>query len=39
VLRHGDQLLVVTPQSVRDRTEKRLHAVSRGGRLADWSDT
>jgi cell volume regulation protein A len=37
VLRHGDQLLVVAPSAVRDRTEKRLHAVSRGGRLADWS--
>ena len=36
VLRHGDQLLVVTPQAVRDDTEKRLQAVSRGGRLAGW---
>ena len=36
VLRHGDQLLVVTPSAVRDATEKRLYAVSRGGRLADW---
>jgi potassium/hydrogen antiporter len=39
VLRHGDQLLVVTPQAVRDQTESRLHAVSRGGRLAGWSET
>ena len=38
VLRHGDRLLVVTPSAVRDATEKRLHAVSRGGRLADWTD-
>ena len=38
VLRHGDQLLVVAPSAVRDRTERRLHAVSRGGRLAEWSD-
>jgi cell volume regulation protein A len=37
VLRHGDQLLVVAPSAVRERTESRLHAVSRGGRLADWS--
>jgi potassium/hydrogen antiporter len=36
VLRHGDQLLVVAPSAVRERTETRLHAVSRGGRLADW---
>jgi len=36
VLRHGDQLLVVAPSSVRETTERRLHAVSRGGRLADW---
>ncbi len=39
VLRHGDQLLIVTPSAVREATEKRLYAVSRGGRLADWSDT
>jgi cell volume regulation protein A len=36
VLRHGDQLLVVAPSSVRERTEKRLRDVSRAGRLADW---
>jgi cell volume regulation protein A len=35
-LRHGDELLVVVPSSVRDRTESRLHAVSVGGRLAMW---
>ena len=38
VLRHGDQLLVVAPAAVRAATEKRLYAVSRAGRLADWSD-
>ncbi len=38
VLRHGDQLLVVTPSSVRVAAERRLYQVSRGGRLAEWSD-
>jgi cell volume regulation protein A len=38
VLRHGDQLLVVVPSAVRDRTESRLHAVSVGGRLAVWGN-
>ncbi len=36
VLRRGDDLLVVTPRRLRVRTEDRLRAVSRGGRLADW---
>ena len=36
VLRHGDQLLVVAPSSVRATTEDRLQAVSRDGRLAGW---
>jgi cell volume regulation protein A len=36
VLRRGDDLLVVTPRKVRDETEERLRAVSRGGRLAHW---
>lgn len=36
-LRRGDQLLVVTPATLRGAVEKRLHAVSRGGRLAGWS--
>ena len=36
VLRHGDQMLVVAPSSVRALAENRLRAVSRGGRLADW---
>ena len=35
-LRHGDDLLVVTPRKVRERTEARLRQVSRGGRLAQW---
>ncbi|HMM95009.1 MAG: potassium/proton antiporter [Micrococcales bacterium] len=38
VLRHGDQLLVVTPSAVRKDVEKRLYQVSRGGRLAEWSE-
>ncbi|MCW2792216.1 MAG: potassium/proton antiporter, family, partial [Nocardioides sp.] len=36
VLRHGDDLLVVTPRRLRDRTEQRLRQVSDGGRLAQW---
>jgi len=36
VLRHGDELLVVTPRKLRDRTEQRLRSVSLGGRLAQW---
>jgi cell volume regulation protein A len=36
VLRHGDELLVVTPRKVREKTEDRLRAVSLGGRLAHW---
>jgi cell volume regulation protein A len=36
-LRRGDRFLVVTTAQVRDRTERRIRAVSRGGRLADWS--
>jgi cell volume regulation protein A len=36
VLRHGDEMLVVTPRKARERTEHRLQAVSRRGRLADW---
>jgi cell volume regulation protein A len=38
VLRHGDDLLVVTPRRARVATEDRLRAVSRRGRLADWLD-
>jgi cell volume regulation protein A len=36
VLRHGDELLVVTPRRIREKTEQRLRAVSLGGRLAQW---
>ncbi len=36
VLRHGDDLLVVTPRKVRTATEERLREVSAGGRLAHW---
>jgi len=36
-LRHGDDLLVVTPHRLRETTERRLRAVSRQGRLAWWS--
>jgi cell volume regulation protein A len=35
-LRTGDELLIVTTRRVRDATERRLRAVSRGGRLASW---
>jgi cell volume regulation protein A len=38
VLKQGDDLLVVTPRKLRERTEDRLRAVSRRGRLADWLD-
>jgi potassium/hydrogen antiporter len=36
VLRHGDDLLVVTPRKQRLATEARLRQVSSGGRLAQW---
>jgi potassium/hydrogen antiporter len=36
VLQQGDDLLVVTTDDVRDRTERRLRAVARGGKLAGW---
>jgi cell volume regulation protein A len=36
VLKHGDDLLVVTPRKLRDATERRLRQVSAGGRLAQW---
>ncbi len=38
VLRHGDELLVVTPRRVREQTERRLRQVSLRGRLAQWLD-
>ncbi|WP_310528142.1 potassium/proton antiporter [Nocardioides sp.] len=36
VLRHGDDLIVVTPRKAREATEERLRQVSSGGRLAQW---
>ncbi|WP_244900363.1 potassium/proton antiporter [Streptomyces nanshensis] len=36
MLRHGDELLVVATDPVRDATENRLLAVGRGGKLAGW---
>lgn len=36
VLRHGDELLIVTTGGVRDAAERRLRAVSRRGKLAGW---
>jgi cell volume regulation protein A len=36
VLRHGDDLLVVTPRRLRESTEERLREVSAHGRLARW---
>ena len=36
VLRHGDDLIVVTPRRLRDKTEERLRQVSEHGRLAQW---
>jgi cell volume regulation protein A len=36
VLKHGDDLLVVTPRRQRERTEERLRQVSARGRLAQW---
>ena len=36
VLKHGDDLLVVTPRRSRQKTEARLRQVSAGGRLAQW---
>ncbi|MGW2208025.1 potassium/proton antiporter [Streptomyces sp. NPDC001781] len=39
VLRHGDELLVVATDPVRDQAERRLRAVTQGGKLADWLGT
>ena len=36
VLRTGDRLLIVVPAAARVRTERRLRAVSRAGKLAHW---
>ena len=37
-LQVGDDLILVATESVRREVERRLQAVSRGGRLADWVD-
>ncbi|WP_037580005.1 potassium/proton antiporter [Phaeacidiphilus oryzae] len=39
VLSPGDELLVVATDEVRDRAERRLRAVDRGGKLAGWLGT
>ncbi|GGX83091.1 K+/H+ antiporter [Streptomyces minutiscleroticus] len=39
VLRHGDELLVVATDPVRDAAERRLRAVAHGGKLAGWLGT
>lgn len=36
VLKHGDQLLIVTTTAVRRAAEERVRAVDQGGRLAGW---
>jgi cell volume regulation protein A len=36
VLLSGDRLLIVVPAGLRERTERRLRAVSRAGKLAGW---
>ncbi len=38
VLHHGDELLIVTPRKLREKTEQRLRQVSLRGRLAQWLD-
>ncbi|QNP67379.1 potassium/proton antiporter [Streptomyces genisteinicus] len=38
-LRHGDELLVVATDPVRDEAERRLRAVAQGGKLAYWLGT
>jgi cell volume regulation protein A len=37
VLKHHDQLLVVSTQTVREKAEQRIKAVDSGGRLAGWA--
>lgn len=37
-LRHGDSVLVVTTPTVREKVDRRLRAVSEGGRLAGWGE-
>lgn len=35
-LQEGDEILIVTTADVRERTERRMRAVSRAGKLAGW---
>ncbi len=35
-IRVGDELLIVTPNAQRERTEERLRSLGQGGRLARW---
>ena len=35
-IRTSDRLMIVATEEVRDQTERRLRAVSKGGRLANW---
>ncbi|MEU5363381.1 potassium/proton antiporter [Streptomyces sp. NPDC005925] len=39
VLERGDELLVVATDAVRDTAERRLRAISHGGKLAGWLGT
>lgn len=36
MLRHGDDLIIVTSETVRDAAEDRLRTVSEGGKLSSW---
>jgi cell volume regulation protein A len=38
-IRHGDQILIVTAEDVRQSVEDRLLSVNESGRLARWVDT
>lgn len=37
VFKRGDDVLFVTPRRQREKTEKRIHAISKRGRLATWA--
>lgn len=37
-LKTGDELLIVAPSHMREKTERRLRALGRGGRLAGWRE-
>jgi potassium/hydrogen antiporter len=36
MLRHGDDIIVVTAERVRDAAEERLRVISQGGKLSSW---